>query len=52
MKRKFLSLNFLLIMLVSLNSCNGKLPGADARKYPPNPDERVRKILKKEEVSG
>ena len=45
MKRKFLSLNFLLIMLVSLNSCNGKLPGADARKYPPNPDERVRKNI-------
>jgi len=32
-------------MLVSLNSCNGKLPGADARKYPPNPDERVRKNI-------
>ena len=33
------------MMLISLNSCNGKLPGADARKYPPNPDERVRKNI-------
>ena len=35
---------FLLISLVALYSCKG-LPGADARKYPPNPKERVKKNL-------
>ena len=33
-----------------LNSCGGKLPGADARKYDPDPKKRVAKNLKKEEV--
>jgi PBP1b-binding outer membrane lipoprotein LpoB len=45
---KFLILIFLSVIF--LNSCGGKLPGADARKYPPNPKERVKKILRKEEV--
>lgn len=37
----------LLIFLITLmlNSCGGKLPGADARKYPPDPKERVKKNL-------
>jgi hypothetical protein len=28
-----------------LNACNGKIPGADARKVPYDPNERVRKNL-------
>ena len=46
-----------ILMVVSisafLNGCaDGKrlIPGADARKYPPNPELRVKKILKKEGV--
>ncbi|MDC0642566.1 DUF3576 domain-containing protein [Candidatus Pelagibacter sp.] len=34
-----------IIIIFSLNSCGGKLPGADAKKYPPNPKERVKKNL-------
>ena len=45
MKRKFLSIVFLFSLLISLSSCGGKLPGGDARKFPPNPDERVRKNI-------
>jgi hypothetical protein len=30
-----------IIPLISLNSCNGKLPGADARKYPADPKKRI-----------
>ena len=40
---KFLFLIFL--TAIFLNSCGGKLPGADARKYPPNPEERVKKNI-------
>ena len=35
---------FLLISLVALYSCKG-IPGADARKYPPDPKARVKKNL-------
>ena len=35
---------FFSIGLLMLNSCNG-MPGADARKYPPDPKERVKKNL-------
>ena len=35
----------LIIAIFSLNSCGGKLPGADAKKYPPNPKERVKNNL-------
>ena len=45
---KFLFLIFL--SAIFLNSCGGKLPGADARKYPPDPQARVKKILRKVEV--
>ena len=34
-----------LAILLFLNSCGGKLPGADARKYPPDPKLRVQKNL-------
>ena len=36
--------SILLISLVALYSCEG-MPGGDARKYPPNPKERVKKNL-------
>ena len=34
----------LLFYFFFFNSCNGKLPGADARKFPADPKERVKKI--------
>ena len=33
------------LLVLLLNSCGGKLPGADAKKYPPNPKERVKNNL-------
>ena len=42
------NLKIIFILLVSsifLNSCGGKLPGADARKYDPDPKKRVAKNL-------
>ena len=36
---------FFLILAIFLNNCNGKLPGADARKYPKDPKKRVAKNL-------
>ena len=42
------SLKIIFILIVSsifLNSCGGKLPGADARKYDPDPKKRVAKNL-------
>ena len=39
---KFIKLIVLFIIpLISLNSCNGKLPGGDARKYPADPKKRI-----------
>tara|TARA_B110000008_G_scaffold172176_1_gene171860 strand:- start:75 stop:749 length:675 start_codon:yes stop_codon:yes gene_type:complete len=41
-------LNVVLILLISstfLISCNGKLPGADARKYPADPKKRIENNL-------
>ena len=35
------SITFLFIASFFLNACNGKLPGADARKYPADPKKRV-----------
>ena len=40
---KFLFLIFL--TAIFLNSCGGKLPGGDARKYPPDPQARVKKNI-------
>ena len=34
-----------LVLLLFLNSCAGGMPGADAKKFPPNPDERIKKNL-------
>jgi len=36
----------LVIPAFILNACNGKLPGADARKYPKDPAKRVQQNLK------
>ena len=36
---------FLTLIFLFLAACNGKLPGADARKFPANPEERVKKNL-------
>ncbi|MSP10860.1 MAG: DUF3576 domain-containing protein [Pelagibacteraceae bacterium] len=35
----------LILSFFLLNSCGGKLPGADARKFPADPKERVKKNL-------
>ena len=42
---KNLRLLILILPLIFLNSCNGKLPGADARKSSPDPAERVKKNI-------
>ena len=39
------NLIIIFISIFFLSSCNGKLPGADARKISPNPDKRVQKNL-------
>ena len=36
----------LILSLFLLNSCGGKLPGADARKFPADPSKRVQQNLK------
>ncbi len=41
--KKYIFLSIILIFC--LNSCGGKLPGSDAKKYPPNPKERVKNNL-------
>ena len=44
---KFIKLMVLFIIgLISLNSCNGKLPGGDARKFPADPKKRVEQNIK------
>jgi len=43
---KNLKIIFILILSsIFLNACGGKLPGADARKYDPDPKKRVQKNL-------
>jgi len=44
----FKSLRIIFVLILSsiiLSSCNGKFPGADARKYPSDPKLRVKKNL-------
>tara|TARA_B100000767_G_scaffold272144_1_gene299217 strand:- start:189 stop:728 length:540 start_codon:yes stop_codon:yes gene_type:complete len=41
----FKILIILFIFPLFLSSCNGKLPGADARKYDPDPKKRVKKNI-------
>ena len=38
-------LAFFILASILLNSCNGKLPGGDARKTPADPAERVKRNL-------
>ena len=41
-------LSFLtIISIFLLNACNGKIPGGDARKFPPDPKKELNKILSK-----
>ena len=42
---KKISILALISLLVFLSGCNGKFPGADARKFPADPKERVKKNL-------
>ena len=45
MKHDLISIVLLLFMMITLSSCNGKLPGADAREFPPDPSLRVKKNI-------
>ena len=38
-------LTILFLIFLILNACNGKVPGADARKIPPNVKDRVKKNI-------
>ena len=42
-------IGFLSIISLFLSACNGKFPGADARKFPADPEKRVEKTFPKEE---
>ena len=44
-KRQAKLLAFFILASILLNSCNGKLPGGDARKTPADPAERVKRNL-------
>ena len=44
-KKNLKILSFLTIFTFFLIGCNGKLPGGDARKFPADPAERVKKNL-------
>jgi hypothetical protein len=43
--KTFKILSFITIFSFLLIGCNGKLPGGDARKNSPNPEERIKKNL-------
>ena len=43
--KNFINIFIILISTFLITACNGKLPGADARKYPPEPEKRVQKNL-------
>ena len=44
---KFIKLiGIFIIALITLNSCNGKLPGGDARKFPADPKKRIEQNIK------
>ncbi len=43
--KKLNKIAFICIFCSILIACNGKIPGADARKYPADPKERVKKNL-------
>tara|TARA_Y100001980_G_C14388310_1_gene188223 strand:- start:90 stop:638 length:549 start_codon:yes stop_codon:yes gene_type:complete len=35
----------ILLIFILINACNGKVPGADARKIPPNAQDRIKKNI-------
>ncbi|WP_435085948.1 DUF3576 domain-containing protein [Candidatus Pelagibacter bacterium nBUS_33] len=39
-------ISFLAIITLFLNGCNGKFPGADARKFPADPEKRIEQNIK------
>ena len=44
----FKYIRLLIILVISsffLNACNGKFPGADARKFPADPKKRIEKNI-------
>ena len=43
--RNLINIIIILISTFLITACNGKLPGADARKYPPEPEKRIQKNL-------
>jgi hypothetical protein len=43
--KKFKIILFSILLATILNSCNGKLPGGDAREFPDDPKLRVKKNL-------
>ena len=45
LKKSLYLLCFITSIALLLSACNGKFPGADARKYPADPKERVKKNL-------
>ena len=44
--KKLKILSFFILTIFLLESCNGKLPGGDARKFPADPKKRVENNLK------
>tara|TARA_B100000674_G_C37656326_1_gene830328 strand:+ start:235 stop:804 length:570 start_codon:yes stop_codon:yes gene_type:complete len=44
--KKLKILSFFILITFLLQSCNGKLPGGDARKFPADPKKRVEQNLK------
>jgi hypothetical protein len=44
--QKLKILSFFVLIVFLLESCNGKLPGGDARKFPADPKKRVEQNLK------
>ena len=44
-KKVTITLIFSILMILILNGCNGKFPGADARKFPADPKKRVEQNL-------
>ena len=45
LQKKSKIFTLLIISILLLNSCKNGVPGADAKKYPPNPEERVKRNL-------
>ena len=44
--KSIIIIGFSIIISLILGGCNGKLPGGDARKFPPDPKKRIEQNLK------